>query len=37
MKEDGLVNEIKDVKQSIRINGGYFIFKKRRLLLKEKN
>jgi len=30
MKEDGLVNEIKDVKQAgIRINGGYFIFKRR--------
>ena len=29
MKEDGIVSEIRDVKQAgIRINGGYFIFKK---------
>ena len=29
MKEDGVVNEIRDVKQAgIRINGGYFVFKK---------
>lgn len=29
MKEDGVVSEIRDVKQAgIRINGGYFVFKK---------
>jgi len=31
------VNEIKDVKQAVSVNGGYFIFKRRFYIAKEKN